>query len=460
MKYIDENKINDLLQNAKKASTEEIDAILNKSKSLQRLTLAETAALLSAEEPKIVNKIFETAAFVKDKIYGKRIVLFAPLYISNICGNSCVYCAFRVENKDIERKALSVNEIKEEISWMLKRGHKRILMVAGESAPAGQKPIDYYVDSVKTIYEVQVGQHKIKRVNINCAPLEIDEFKRLKASGIGTFQIFQETYNDKQYRLLHPRGPKSDPDNRLDAVDRAFKAGIDDVGIGTLYGLYDYRFDTLAMLMHVEHLEKTFNVGPHTISVPRIEPALGTDFDQTTPYNVSDDNFKKVVAALRLSVPYTGIIMSTRETAEMRDQLINLGVSQVSAESKTTPGGYTEGKDNAGQFALSDQRSLDEVVDSLINHGFIPSFCAACYRKERTGEAFMNLAKPGNIKEMCQINALLTMKEYLEDFASDKVKSEGNDMVKDLRNKLTDKDKTVLDKLFACVDKGERDKYV
>jgi len=342
---------------------------------------------------------------------------------------------------------------------MLKRGHKRVLVVAGEAPPKNKKLIDYYVEAIRAVYDAKVGPHKIKRANINCAPLEIAEFKQLKAAGIGTYQIFQETYHDKTYHLLHPRGPKSDPDNRLDAVDRAFEAGIDDIGVGVLYGLYDYKFDTLALLSHIDHLEQKFNIGPHTISVPRIEPALGSDFDKTTPYKVSDDDFKKVVAVLRLSVPYTGMILSTRESANMRDKLISLGISQISAESKTTPGGYT-GTDDAGQFSLSDTRSLDEVIDSLIKHGLIPSFCAACYRKERTGEAFMNLAKPGHIKDMCQVNALLTLKEYIDDFASDKVKKEGIEMIDELKIKLDEKDRKIIDRLFDSIEAGKRDVYV
>ncbi len=459
MKYIDEEKINNLISGAKNAGVEKVESILDKSKSLQRLNIEEAAILLSTEEPEITQKIFDAASYVKDKIYGKRIVLFAPLYISNYCANSCVYCAFRADNPSIERKALSPNEIKEEVLWMLKRGHKRVLVVAGEAPPKNKKLIDYYVEAIRAVYDAKVGPHKIKRANINCAPLEIAEFKQLKAAGIGTYQIFQETYHDKTYHLLHPRGPKSDPDNRLDAVDRAFEAGIDDIGVGVLYGLYDYKFDTLALLSHIDHLEQKFNIGPHTISVPRIEPALGSDFDKTTPYKVSDDDFKKVVAVLRLSVPYTGMILSTRESANMRDKLISLGISQISAESKTTPGGYT-GTDDAGQFSLSDTRSLDEVIDSLIKHGLIPSFCAACYRKERTGEAFMNLAKPGHIKDMCQVNALLTLKEYIDDFASDKVKKEGIEMIDELKIKLDEKDRKIIDRLFDSIEAGKRDVYV
>lgn len=461
MKYINENKIISLLSGAEKAAPSRIDEILNKSKSLKRLTLEESSVLLSVQDKKSIKKIFNAASFVKNKIYGKRVVLFAPLYISNICANSCVYCAFRSDNPLVKRKALTMEEIKTEVKWLLGRGHKRILVVAGE-AKGSAKNTDYYVNSVKAVYSVKVGPHKIKRVNINCAPLSIDEFKKLKSSGIGTYQLFQETYHDKTYRDVHPHGPKSDPDNRLDAIDRAFLAGIDDVGIGVLYGLYDYKFETLAMLMHIEHLEKRFNVGPHTISIPRIEPALGSEFSINSPYKVTDEDFKRIVAVLRLSVPYTGIILSTRETAQMRDELFNLGVSQISAESTTSPGGYSRvNKDNKDtQFTLNDHRSLDEIMSALIKKGMIPSFCAACYRKERTGEAFMNLAKPGTIKGKCSINALITLKEYLDDFASPGVKKIGYKLIGDMKKTLDKNSITELSKFFDNIDKGVRDEYV
>lgn len=460
MKYIDENIINRLLKDSSGVSQETVASILNKSKSLERLTLAESAALLSVEDAQILEKIYDAAAFVKNDIYGKRVVLFAPLYISNYCANSCLYCAFKSDNKLIERKALNTEEIKSQVEWLLKRGHKRILLVAGEAAPPNKKPIDYYVEAVEAIYSAQVGPNKIKRVNINCAPLTVSEFKQLKASGIGTYQIFQETYHEETYRHVHPKGPKSDPDNRIDAIDRAFTAGIDDVGIGVLYGLYDYKFETLAMLMHIEALEKKFNVGPHTISIPRIEPAVGSDFSQNVPHKVSDDDFKKLVAVLRLSVPYTGIILSTRETAQMRDELVNLGISQISAESKTNPGGYCDDEGFGSQFILSDDRTLDEIIDSLVSQKYIPSFCAACYRKERTGEVFMDLAKPGNIKPLCQLNALATLKEYLDDFGSEKTKKDGYKLIAEEKKALNPKSKETLDRLYKRIDQGVRDEYV
>ncbi|MHB9156061.1 MAG: [FeFe] hydrogenase H-cluster radical SAM maturase HydG [Endomicrobiales bacterium] len=460
MRYIDENMIEQLLGEAKKASPQDIDAVLEKAKSLQRLSLTETAALLAVEAPELKRRIFGAAAFVKEAIYGKRVVLFAPLYTSNLCSNNCLYCAFRAGNNEVKRKKLSREEIKAQVEWLLKRGHKRLLVVAGETA-AGEENTDDYVEAIQTIYSAQVGPHRIKRVNINCAPLSVDQFKRLKSAGIGTFQVFQETYHEKTYREVHPSGPKSDPDNRIDAVDRDFTAGIDDVGIGALYGLHDWKFEILAMLMHVEHLEKKFNVGPHTISVPRIEPATGVEFTKHLPHQVSDEDFKRIVAILRLAVPYTGIILSTRETAAMRDELFALGVSQVSAESRTSPGGYSSGDDNdESQFSLNDHRTLDEIIGSLMEKGMIPSFCAACYRKERTGEAFMNLAKPGTIKGMCSMNALVTLKEYLDDFASEKVKREGYALIDKAKGLLDDTGRQWLCGLLEEVAKGARDKYV
>jgi len=341
MKYINEEKIKNLLADATKLDGSQLDIILDKAKSLQRLTLKESAALLSVNDPEYLQKIFAAASFVKDAIYGRRVVLFAPLYISNLCANNCLYCAFKSDNSLVKRKALTIPEISVQTEWLLRRGHKRILMVCGEETRNGKSNIDYYLQAVKAIYAAETGKNKIKRVNVNCAPLSIDDFKKLKASGIGTYQVFQETYHQQTYLRMHPKGPKSDPDNRIDAVDRAFKAGIDDIGIGVLYGLYDYRFETLGLLSHIEHMEIAHNVGPHTISVPRIEPAVGSELSFNPPYKISDDEFKKVVAVLRLSVPYTGIIMSTRENSKMRDSLLSLGVSQMSAESDTSPGGYT-----------------------------------------------------------------------------------------------------------------------
>jgi 2-iminoacetate synthase len=462
MKYINEEKINNLLADAVKADSHRLDFILQKAKSLQRLSLKESAALLLVKDPEYIQKIYSAASLVKDTIYGRRVVLFAPLYISNLCTNSCLYCAFKSDNPSIKRRALNVAEINSQIEWLLNRGHKRILMVCGEKAPSGKSNIGYYTEAIKAIYAAQAGKHKIKRVNVNCAPLSVNEFKQLKASGIGTYQIFQETYHQATYLRMHPKGPKSDPDNRIDAIDRAFNAGIDDLGIGALYGLFDWRFETLGLLSHIEHMEEKFGVGPHTISVPRIEPAEGAELSFNPPYKISDEEFKKIVAVLRLSVPYTGIIMSTRETPQMRDLLLSLGVSQISAESNTSPGGYcaAASEQAGGQFSLGDHRSLDQIVGSLIEHDNIPSFCAACYRMERTGETFMQLAKPGTIKGKCKMNALVTLKEYLDDFASGLVKDAGYKMIARYFKQLDPSEQERLKLFFSHVDSGVRDEYV
>ncbi|MDR1453172.1 MAG: [FeFe] hydrogenase H-cluster radical SAM maturase HydG, partial [Candidatus Margulisbacteria bacterium] len=437
MQYINEALIWETLERAKKSTLADIEQILQKTKKLRRLTLAETAALLAVEDPELLREIFAAAAWVKNEIYGKRVVLFAPLYISNICQNICRYCAFKADNKAIERQALDPAEIKARIEFLLRRGHKRILLVAGEAKPDfASSLIDYYTNAIEAIYAAQVGAHKIKRVNINCAPLPVEDFEKLKKSGIGTFQIFQETYHAETYRYVHVQGPKTDPDKRIAAIDNAFAAGIDDVGMGVLYGLFDYRFETLALLMHIERLEKIFRVGPHTISVPRIEPALGAEFSQNIPYQVADADFKKIVAVLRLSVPYTGLILSTRETPQMRDELIDLGISQISAESSVSPDGYQEKPEENAQFTVADHRSLDEIIASLVSKGYIPSFCAACYRKGRTGEKFMCLAKPGTIKGKCSMNALITLREYLDDFAPDSTKVEGYKFLEKLKDAL------------------------
>jgi len=459
MKYIDEGKINGLLEKTKNVDEKEVDEVLAKSLLLQRLSLEDTAKLLSVTDGHLLEKIFKTAKEVKQRIYGNRVVLFAPLYISNYCANNCLYCAFRADNRKIKRSHLTADEVRGQTEILLKKGHKRILVVAGEAPPPSKTNVDYYVEAINAVYAARVGENKIKRVNINCAPLNIGELKKLKDAGIGTLQIFQETYHGDTYKKMHPRGPKSDPDNRIDGIDRAFSAGIDDVGIGVLYGLYDHKFETLAMLSHVEHLEKAHNVGPHTISVPRIEPAEGVDFN--APYEISGGEFQKAIAILRLSVPYTGLILSTRENPRFRDELFDLGISQISAASKTSPGGYNESEETSGaQFVLGDNRSLDEVMGTLIEKGFIPSFCAACYRSSRTGEAFMNLAKPGTIKGKCTMNALITLKEYLDDFASEDVKRKGYIMIKKEEEKLSPEEKQSLRRFYEDIDKGLRDEYV
>ncbi|MFP4521054.1 MAG: [FeFe] hydrogenase H-cluster radical SAM maturase HydG [Fibrobacterota bacterium] len=441
-----------------------VNDILDKSRGLERLSLEETSALLNTEAPELVEKIFESANYVKEKIYGKRIVLFAPLYISNICRNGCLYCSFRSDNKSTVRRSLSMDEIKDQTGLLIDQGHKRLLLVAGESASINEgKDIDYFEKAVETVYSAGSDGKSIRRININCAPLQVPEFRRLKKTGIGTYQLFQETYHPETYKKVHPYGPKSDYENRLDAVDRAFEAGIDDIGVGVLYGLYDYRFETLAMLRHVEYLEEKHGVGPHTISVPRIEPADGCDFYEKTPYRVSDRDFKKLVAVLRLSVPYTGLILSTRETPVMRNDLVSLGISQISAGSKTSPGGYSSGKKRqsaGGQFRLSDERSLEEIIDTLLDRGFLPSFCTACYRTERTGRTFMGIAKPGGIKGMCRVNALSTLSEYLEDYAGGKVRKKGLEVIRRALSDMEGGERSAAEKILGGIRNGDRDRYV
>ncbi|MCX5716349.1 MAG: [FeFe] hydrogenase H-cluster radical SAM maturase HydG [Candidatus Omnitrophica bacterium] len=409
--FINDIKISRIISRAK-FSKAKARGIIKKASRLKGLSLNETALLLNCNDPGFLKEIFKAAREIKNRIYGKRVVLFAPLYLSNKCVNDCLYCGFRSSNTTMKRKTLTFAEIKKEVEALQQQGHKRLLLVAAEGPDS---KTDYLEKVINIVYKVKKGKGAIRRVNINAAPLTLKEFKRLKKAGIGTYQLFQETYHRKTYGLMHPKGPKSDFEKRLYAMDLAQEAGIDDVGLGALFGLYDYRFEVLALLCHAHHLEAKFGVGPHTISVPRIEPASGAPVSLKPPYPVSDPDFKKIVAVLRLAVPYTGLILTTRESAAFRNELLRLGISQISAGSRTNPGGYAKGKD-AGQFSVSDNRSLEQVVGDIIKMGFIPSFCTACYRKGRTGEDFMDLAKPGDIQDFCLPNALLTFKEYLLDY--------------------------------------------
>ena len=356
-------------------------------------------------------------------------MLFAPLYVSNLCGNECLYCAFRAGNRELTRRALTQEEIAREVTRLVEQGHKRILLVAGEAYPT--EGFDYVLRAIDTVYRTSSGPGEVRRVNVNVAPLTLPEFRRLKEAGIGTYQLFQETYHRETYGAVHVAGRKADYDWRITGMDRAMEAGIDDVGIGALFGLFDWRYELLAMMQHVEHLEKAFGCGPHTISVPRLEPAVGSAMAGAPPHPVSDLDFKKLVAILRLAVPYTGIILSTRESAEIRGDTFALGISQISAGSRTSPGGYEAGPDVAEseQFSLGDHRSLDEVIRDVTALGFVPSFCTACYRLGRTGADFMDLARPGEIKEHCAPNALATFQEYLENYASGETRKEGAECV-------------------------------
>ena len=423
MKVIDEEWIHRELGAGRNKSAPEIVDILVKARTGKGLEPAEAAALLQTEEPDLVRQIFHTAREVKLKIYGKRLVLFAPLYLSNFCVNNCQYCGFRRDNQAIPRKRLSPADIQDQVGKLEKLGHKRLLLECGESSLSD---IDYVEEAIAAVYATRNGNGEIRRVNVNIAGTTVENYRRLKAAKIGTYQLFQETYHRATYEMLH-EGPKRDYERQIFALDRAQEAGIDDVGLGVLFGLYDYKFEVLALLYHARHLEERFGVGPHTISVPRFRPASGVDF--RLPHSVSDEEFKRIVAVIRLAVPYTGMIISTRESVEMRGEAFSLGISQTSAGSSTSPGGYGE-KDKGGeltpaQFQIADHRSPDEVIRSICELGYLPSFCTACYRRGRTGKEFMDVAKPGDIQQLCAPNAVLTFKEYLLDYASEETRRAG-----------------------------------
>jgi 2-iminoacetate synthase len=453
---IDEERIFTVLQESRSRDAESVRKVLAKALELKGLGEEEVAALAQVSEPDLLGELFATARAVKEQIYGSRIVMFAPLYISNLCGNECLYCAFRARNKAIKRRALTQDEIREETGLLVDQGHKRVLLVAGESYP--REGLDYVLKSVETVYSVKRPKGEIRRINVNIAPLTVEEFKRLKTTGIGTYQIFQETYHRDTYARMHVAGKKKDYDYRITAPDRAMQAGVDDVGIGVLFGLFDWRFEILALLQHIRHLEETYGVGPHTLSVPRMEPAVGSDYASHPPYAVSDVDFRKIVAILRLAVPYTGIIMSTRETPNIRRETFALGVSQISGGSRTNPGGYAEDEEfEAQQFQMGDHRSLDEVMRDVAELGYVPSFCTACYRLGRTGHDFMDLAKPGEIRHMCQPNALSTFEEYLLDFASPETRRVGEERIEAELAQMDGVERTVAERQLEHVREGERD---
>ncbi len=445
----------------RRPDTGKVREILAKARELKGLDFDETAALMPVSDPELLAEMFDTANYIKNAIYGRRVVIFAPLYISNLCGNECLYCAFRVRNKEVKRRALSLDEIKHEIKILVEQGHKRVLMVAGEAYPK-QEGFQYVLDASEAIFSVKPGPGEIRRGNVNLAPLTLDEFKRLKKTGIGTYQLFQETYHRDTYHKVHVLGRKTDYAWRVSAFDRAMAAGIDDCGIGVLFGLFNWNFEVLAMVQHIRHLEQKFGVGPHTISVPRIEPAVGSDMAEHPPSAVTDIDFRKIVAILRLTVPYTGIIMSTRETANLRRELFALGVSQISGGSRTNPGGYSEEglqEDTEAQFSLGDQRSLDQVIQDVAKLGLIPSFCTGCYRLGRTGKDFMDLAKPGEIRHHCDPNAFSTFQEYLSDYATPETREVGEKLI---NTALTEMDPSVQDMTRKMVDEvrgGKRDVY-
>lgn len=453
---IDESQIEETLSYIKPGDSVRVREILAKAKELKGLDFDEIAVLAEISDPQLLSELFDAARYAKERIYGRRLVLFAPLYISNLCYNDCLYCAFRVQNKNIKRRALTQKEIACETEVLIDQGHKRVLLVAGEAYP--NEGFTYILKSLQTIYNVTSGNGSIRRVNVNIAPLTVPEFQQLKAAGIGTYQIFQETYHHQTYARVHVSGKKRNYNWRIEALDRAMEAKIDDVGIGVLFGLFDWRFEILAMMQHIRHLEQKFGVGPHTISVPRLEPADGSEIAVHPPYPVSDVDFRKIVAILRLAVPYTGIIMSTRETPNIRRETFALGVSQISAGSRTNPGGYAEGE-QPGQFSLGDHRPLDEVIRDVASLGYIPSFCTGCYRLGRTGADFMDLAKPGEIKNHCDPNALSTFLEYLLDYATPATRQIGEKLIADTLANMAPYPAQKAQGLMAKVRQGERDVF-
>jgi 2-iminoacetate synthase len=454
--FIDEGAIDDAMQAAATKDAGRVREILAKARDLHGLEMDEVAVLGSVSDPQLLAELFDTARDAKDAIYGSRLVLFAPLYVSNLCTNDCLYCAFRVRNKELKRRALTQDEIRREVEILVDQGHKRVLLVAGESYP--KQGFQYVLDSVATIYDVKRGNGEIRRVNVNVAPLTVDEFRALKGTGIGTYQLFQETYHRETYRRMHVGGKKRDYDWRVTGMHRAMEAGIDDVGIGVLFGLADWRFELLALMQHIRELERSYGVGPHTISMPRLEPASGSDIAEEPPMPVDDVDFRKLVAILRLAVPYTGMIMSTRETPNLRRETFALGVSQISAGSRTNPGGYAEDeKFDTAQFQLGDHRSLDEVIRDVAGLGYVPSFCTACYRLGRTGMDFMDLAKPGDIKHHCDPNALSTFLEYLLDYGSDRTRAIGEDLIAQKTAEMDDVRRLHTEKMLADVRGGDRD---
>lgn len=463
MEFINESYINSLLEDEKLFDINLQREIIQKASDAKGLTLRESAALLNISDPEILDELFHKAKEVKEKIYGNRLVLFAPLYVTNLCVNNCLYCAFRKDNKELKRRTLKVDEIEEEARYLVLTGQKRILLVAGEHPKKAS--MEFLGEAISRIYSININGNNIRRLNVNTAPLTLQDFKLLKSFGIGTYQCFQETYHYKTYKEMHPSGPKADFAWRLYAMDRALQAGIDDVGIGALFGLTDYRFETLALLMHAADLDYKYGIGPHTISIPRLEPALNAPAAENPPHAVDDLSFKKLVAVIRLSVPYTGIILSTRERPELRRELFEVGVSQISAGSRTAPGAYKESQESLDeheleQFQLGDHRSLDEVVKDITSLGYMPSFCTACYRSNRTGDRFMELAKTGNIGKICVPNAMATFEEYLNDFASEETRMIGKHFIENELRKLSGATKRRTEEMIQKVDAGERDVYL
>lgn len=456
--FIDNDEIWDYINNTN-TSLDKVRKVIEKSLSKQRLNLEEVAVLINATDRESIQLIKEGARTLKRNVYGNRIVLFAPLYVGNKCSNNCTYCGFRASNTEAVRKTLDDNEIISEIEALEENGQKRLILVYGEHA---QYSPEFIANSVKVAYSVKKGNGEIRRVNINAAPLDIDGFRIVKESGIGTYQVFQETYHKEAYQTYHLRGKKADFDYRLTSLDRAQEAGLDDVGIGALFGLYDWRFEVLALVRHTNHLEACYNVGPHTISFPRIKDA--SMLQMGDKYFVSDEDFARLIAILRLAVPYTGMILTAREPAALRNELLQFGVSQIDGGTKLELGSYAkiDNKEqdlNKGQFRINDGRSLNEIVDELIEQEMLPSFCTSCYRQGRTGEHFMEFSVPGFIKRFCTPNAILTMAEYIQDYAPEKTAQKGWIAIEKNMQTLDEKMQQSVRRRIERIKNGERDLY-
>ena len=459
--FLDPDEIRGFINNAR-PSKERVREIIAKSLDKQRLTLEETASLIQASDPELIEEIKQGAKILKDTIYGQRIVLFAPLYVGNLCINTCAYCGFKSTNKAIRRVTLTKDDLVAQVKALEDAGQKRLILVYGEHPKYDAK---FIAETVGIVYSVRSGPGEIRRVNINAAPMDIDGFRIVKDAKIGTYQIFQETYHEETYAKVHLQGIKRNFEWRLTALDRAQEAGIDDVGIGALFGLYDWRFDLLGLLRHANHFEAVYNVGPHTISFPRIQYASQLNIDKS--HLVSDADFTRLVAILRLAVPYTGLILTARETAAIRDEIMQFGVSQIDGGTNIEMGGYAN-KEHAEtqdidleQFQINDNRSLNEIIDELLQHDYIPSFCTSCYRKGRTGEHFMEFSVPGFIKRYCQPNALLTLAEYLEDYAPEDTREKGYILIRKKLNEIGhDSFRQDLIKKLEQIKEGKRDVYL
>ncbi len=457
--FINDEEIKETLEYAdkNKDNIELVDSILEKAKLNKGLSHREASVLLACDNKEKVKEMYDLAEKIKKDFYGNRIVMFAPLYLSNYCVNGCRYCPYHSVNKNIPRKKLTQEEVRKEVIALQDMGHKRLAIEAGEDPV--NNPIEYILDCIKTIYSIKHKNGAIRRVNVNIAATTVENYRKLKEAGIGTYILFQETYHKESYEYLHPTGPKSNYAYHTEAMDRAMEGGIDDVGIGVLFGLDKYRYEFAGLLMHAEHLEAVHGVGPHTISVPRVKRADDidpTDFDNS----LTDEMFAKIVACIRIAVPYTGMIISTRETPKVREEIIRLGISQISGGSRTSVGGYAEEErpHDTEQFDVSDNRTLDEVVNWLIKLGYIPSFCTACYREGRTGDRFMSLCKSGQIQNCCHPNALMTLKEYLMDYASEETRKMGEELIeKEIENIGKEKIKEIVRERLIKIENGERD---